>query len=55
MPSVFGQNNLKFNPKDDFIISAEEDYLNDIIKDISNKINLQRAVIVFFEDEKKIK
>ncbi|CAF4122389.1 unnamed protein product [Adineta steineri] len=58
MPSVFGANDLKFSPRDDIKIENENDYFNVIRQEIEDRLcgisSGQRAVLVFFESEKKI-
>ena len=58
-PSVFGKNNLKFVEKDDIMIEIGDDYLNVIRREIDTRLRgrsgEKRAVLVFFESEKKLK
>lgn len=58
-PSVFGKNNLKFTEKDDIMIEISEDYLNVIRREIDKRLRGnsggKRAVLVFFDSEKKLK
>ena len=58
-PSVFGQNNLRFVKKDDIRIETSDDYHNVIRREIDDKLaggqSGKRAVLVFFESEKKLK
>ncbi|CAF3383520.1 unnamed protein product [Rotaria socialis] len=58
-PSVFGANNLKFTKKDDIRIESSDDYFNVIRREIDDRLvgksSEKRAVLVFFESEKKLK
>ncbi|CAF0898623.1 unnamed protein product [Adineta steineri] len=58
MPSVFGANDLKFNQRDDIKIENENDYFNVIKQEIEDRLcgisSGQRAVLVFFESEKRL-
>ncbi|CAF4908972.1 unnamed protein product, partial [Rotaria sp. Silwood1] len=59
IPSVFGKNNLRFTKKDDIKIENGDDYFNVIKREIDDRlvatISGKRAVLVFFESEKKLK
>ncbi|CAF4470583.1 unnamed protein product [Rotaria sp. Silwood2] len=58
-PSVFGANNLKFTKKDDIRIESSDNYFNVIIREINDRLvgksSEKRAVLVFFESQKKLK
>lgn len=58
IPSVFGENQLKFIKKEDIKIENNDDYFNVIQKEISDRLtgrSDKRAVLVFFETEKRLK
>ncbi|CAF4640605.1 unnamed protein product [Rotaria socialis] len=58
MPSVFGAHDLKFRERDDIKIENEYDYFNVIKQEIEDRLrgisSGERAVLVFFESEKKL-
>jgi len=58
IPSVFGENNLRFQPEDDIMIENNENYFNQIRTEINRRlIGMQlekRAVLVFFESKEKL-
>ena len=58
IPSVFGQNNLKWSTTENLYVENKNDYQQRIRKLIDNSLqgNLggQRAVLVFFKDEKEL-
>ncbi|CAG9315944.1 unnamed protein product [Blepharisma stoltei] len=59
MPSVFGENNRKFRKNKDVHIENIDDYHKRIFTEINNQIEgikegCKRAVLVFFENEKKL-
>ena len=60
LPSVFGENQLKFSEKTDIMIANESDYYNTLKREIIDRLNsgkssnAKRAVLVFFESEKKL-
>ncbi|CAF3079102.1 unnamed protein product [Rotaria sp. Silwood2] len=58
MPSVFGVNNLIFREGNDIKIENENDYFNVIKQEIEDRLygksSDQRALLVFFESEKKL-
>ena len=58
IPSVFGENNLRFQPEDDIMIENNENYSNQIKAEINRRlIGIQsdkRAVLVFFESKQKL-
>ncbi|CAF1649547.1 unnamed protein product, partial [Didymodactylos carnosus] len=58
VPSVFGKNNLRFIEKDDIIIENNNDYFNQIKREVDDRIigrNLEkRAILVFFESQAKL-
>ncbi|CAF1137415.1 unnamed protein product, partial [Didymodactylos carnosus] len=59
IPSVFGQNNLKFIEKDDIMIENSDDYFNVIKREIDNRLvgrsSGKRAVLVLFESKRKLR
>ncbi|CAF0938955.1 unnamed protein product [Adineta steineri] len=59
IPSVFGQNNLKFVEKDDIMIENSDDYFNAIRREIDNRLTgkalEKRAVLILFESKQKLK
>ncbi|UJR17604.1 hypothetical protein I4U23_004500 [Adineta vaga] len=58
VPSVFGQNNLRFIEKDDIKIENSDDYFNRIKREIDDRIvgrnSEKRAILVFFESKVKL-
>ncbi|CAF4248425.1 unnamed protein product [Rotaria sp. Silwood2] len=58
VPSVFGQNNLRFIEKDDIIIENINDYFNRIKREIDDRIigrnSEKRAILVVFESKAKL-
>lgn len=54
IPSVFGQNKRVFDNRIDFHIEDAKDYYEVINEEIRNHLD-NRAVLVFFEDQKKLK
>ncbi|CAF3338635.1 unnamed protein product, partial [Rotaria sp. Silwood2] len=58
VPSVFGQNNLRFKEKDDIMIENSNDYFNRIKREIDDRIvgknSEKRAILVFFESRAKL-
>ncbi|CAF2542951.1 unnamed protein product [Rotaria sp. Silwood2] len=59
IPSVFGQNNLKFIEKDDIMIENSHDYFNAIKREISDRLvgrsSEKRAVLIIFESKHRLK
>ena len=51
MPSVFGKNNL--NPNMPIFIENKSDYYNTIVREIKKVVLSKRAVLVFFENDKR--
>lgn len=59
IPSVFGINNLTFNPKTDIIIEDSTNYNNVLIREINNRLvgvtaGTKRSVLVVFENKNKL-
>jgi uncharacterized protein (DUF1330 family) len=54
IPSVFGQNQLKFDDKEDVTVCTQDDYYNFIIKMIDDQLATKKPVLVFFENEEKM-
>lgn len=58
-PSVFGKNDLKFGKNSDILIENSDDYFNVIKREIdtrlAGKAEGQRAALVFFDSEKKLR
>ena len=54
MPSVFGKNMRKFNPKDDIYIENKDDYFNRIMNEAHKKLEDERAVLIFFDTMKDL-
>lgn len=58
IPSVFGENNLRFQPEDDIMIENNENYFNQIKTEIDRRLigiqSEKRAVLVFFESKQKL-
>ncbi|CAF1222140.1 unnamed protein product, partial [Didymodactylos carnosus] len=54
MPSVFGANNRHFAKDVDTLIEDTSFYFKRIVTQINNMINVQRAVLVFFESRSKL-
>ena len=58
IPSVFGKNNLRFQPEDDIMIENNENYFNQIKTEINRRLigiqSEKRAVLLFFESKQKL-
>ncbi|CAF3356787.1 unnamed protein product [Rotaria sp. Silwood2] len=58
VPSVFGQNNLRFIEKDDIMIENSVDYFNRIKREIDDRLverdSEKRSILVFFESKQKL-
>eukprot|EP00755_Sulcionema_specki_P007622 Sspe_Gene.38750::Locus_18698_Transcript_3_4_Confidence_0.583_Length_7921::g.38750::m.38750 len=54
IPSVFGKNQLQFAEREDVAVEQPEDHLNTVGKIVADNAEAGRAVIVFFENRKKL-
>ena len=59
MPSVYGRNNLKFEPKDDVLVETEDNHFKMIAQTTRQRIvgkneGTQRAVFVVFENKQEL-
>ncbi len=54
IPSIFGKNNRIFNPTTDVQVVEETKYYTMIRGEIDVMCNANRAILVFFESEKKL-
>lgn len=59
MPSVYGRNNLKFEPKDDVLVETEENHYKMIAQTTRQRIvgkneGTKRAVFVVFENKQEL-
>ncbi len=59
MPSVYGRNNLKFEPKDDVLVETEENHYKMIAQTTRQRIvgkneGTMRAVFVVFENKQEL-